>query len=219
MAQFFTETGRTFTNTTIATMAAMLGWLLIERLRTARPPRWVPPPASSPAWSRSPRPVVRSTSSARIAIGAIAGGVCALAVGLKYKFGLDDSLDVVGVHLVGGIVGTVADRPVLHLATGAGGIDGLFYGGGFGRWATRPSGAVVAIAWSGVAHRDHRLRDQVHDRAGGSRRRTRSTGIDLAEHGESAYDFASLGGGSTGSPERPVLASAQSDAEARGVNA
>ena len=40
-----------------------------------------------------------------IAIGALAGVVCALAVGLKYRFGLDDSLDVVGVHLVGGLVG------------------------------------------------------------------------------------------------------------------
>ena len=54
-----------------------------------------------------------------------------LAVGLKYKLGYDDSLDVVGVHLVGGLVGTVADR-AFSTSDGAGGVDGLFYGGGFG---------------------------------------------------------------------------------------
>ena len=64
-AQFFSETGRTFANTTLATMAAILGWLLIERLMHGRPPRWAPRPASSRDWSRSRRPAVRSTSRAR----------------------------------------------------------------------------------------------------------------------------------------------------------
>ena len=64
LAQFYSETGRTFANTTLATMAAILGWLLVERSCTARPPRSVPRPASSPAWSRSPRPPAPSTSPA-----------------------------------------------------------------------------------------------------------------------------------------------------------
>ena len=75
---------------------------------TVTPPRWAPPPASSPAWSRSPRPARRSPRSARSSLGCLAGVVCALAVGLKYRFGFDDSLDVVGVHLVGGLWGTLA---------------------------------------------------------------------------------------------------------------
>ncbi|TNM54698.1 ammonium transporter, partial [Streptomyces sp. NP160] len=64
-----------------------------------------------------------------IIVGAIAGVLCALAVGLKYKFGYDDSLDVVGVHLVGGLWGTIA---IGFFATAAApaGVDGLFYGGG-----------------------------------------------------------------------------------------
>ncbi|NEE07884.1 ammonia channel protein, partial [Streptomyces sp. SID7499] len=64
-----------------------------------------------------------------IAVGAIAGVVCAMAVGLKYRFGYDDSLDVVGVHLVGGIIGSIL---VGFFATGGVQSDakGLFYGGG-----------------------------------------------------------------------------------------
>ena len=49
-----------------------------------------------------------------LAVGALAGVVCALAIGLKYRFGVDDSLDVVGVHLVGGLVGHHRDRPLRH---------------------------------------------------------------------------------------------------------
>ena len=98
-----------------------------------------------------------------IAIGAIAGAVCAWAVGLKFKFGLDDSLDVVGVHLVGGIVGTLLIG-LFSTADGAGGIDGLFYGGGFGSLGDQALGAADRDRLVRCGHRDHRLRDQVHDR-------------------------------------------------------
>ena len=64
-------------------------------------------------------------------IGLIAGAVCALAVGLKYKLRLDDSLDVVGVHLVGGLVGTLLIGFFGTNSVNALGADGLFYGGGF----------------------------------------------------------------------------------------
>ena len=85
---------------------------------------------------------MRSTSSARCSSALIAGALCALAVGLKYKFGYDDSLDVVGVHLVGGLVGTVligffanVTRDADGVATSStwapdGALNGLFYGGG-----------------------------------------------------------------------------------------
>ena len=74
---------------------------------------------------------LRRRRSARSCIGVVAGALCALAVGLKFSFGFDDSLDVVGVHLVGGIVGAVligffGQTPSTHSAA----IDGLFYGGG-----------------------------------------------------------------------------------------
>ena len=94
-------------NTTIATCAAMLAWLVMERILHGKA-------TSLGAASGIVAGLVAITPSCgsvdlvgAIAIGAIAGAACAYAVGLKYKFGLDDSLDVVGVHLVGGIVGTV----------------------------------------------------------------------------------------------------------------
>ena len=62
-------------------------------------------------------------------MGVVAGVVCALAVGLKYRFGYDDSLDVVGVHLVGGLVGTFGIG-LIATAAAPTGVDGLFYGGG-----------------------------------------------------------------------------------------
>ncbi len=215
LQQFVSETGRTFTNTTLATMAAILGWLLIERLLHGKA-------TTLGAASGIVSGLVAITPAAgavdvggAIAIGAIAGGICAWAVGLKFKFNLDDSLDVVGVHLVGGIVGTILIG-LFSTSEGAGGIDGLFYGGGLGSLGDQTLGALVAIAWAGVftAIIGFAIKytmgwrvdeeDEVND------------GIDLGQHGESAYDFASLGGGSGhGIP----TAVAQADAEARGVNA
>ena len=94
-------------NTTLATMAAMLGWLLVERLLHGKA-------TSLGAASGVVAGLVAITPSCgavdivgAIVIGALAGGVCAVAVGLKYKFKLDDSLDVVGVHLVGGVIGAL----------------------------------------------------------------------------------------------------------------
>ena len=75
--------------------------------------------------------------------------LCALAIGLKYKLGYDDSLDVVGVHLVGGLWGTLA---VGFLATAAApaGVDGLFYGGGFDQLWRQAVGALAVLLYSFV---------------------------------------------------------------------
>ncbi|MBZ5733154.1 ammonium transporter [Nocardioides sp. TRM66260-LWL] len=191
-AQFYAETGRTFANTTVATMAAILGWLAIERLLHGKA-------TSLGAASGIVAGLVAITPacgavniSGAIAIGAIAGAICAYAVGLKFKFGLDDSLDVVGVHLVGGIVGTLLIG-VFSTKDGAAGIDGLIYGGGFGSLGDQALGALIAIAWSGVVTLVLGLaikftigwRIAEEDEV---------AGIDLAEHGESAYDIHSGGG-------------------------
>ena len=133
--QFYAETGATFMNTTLATMAAMLAWLATERLLHGKA-------TSLGAASGIVAGLVAITPSCgavdlvgAIAIGVIAGIACALAVGLKFKLKLDDSLDVVGVHLVGGIVGCVL---IGFLGTNKspqgvdglfGDMNGLFYGG------------------------------------------------------------------------------------------
>jgi len=197
--QFPLETGRTFANTTLATMAAILGWLVVERLIHKKA-------TSLGAASGIVAGLVAITPACgavdiegAVAIGAIAGAVCAWAVGLKFKLGYDDSLDVVGVHLVGGIIGTVLIG-LFSTSDGAGGIDGLFYGGGFGSLGDQALGVLVALVYSGVITAVIALaikftvglrlseEDEVE-------------GIDFVEHGESAYDLhtSTLGGsGGTG---------------------
>ncbi|WP_262347432.1 ammonium transporter [Nocardioides dongxiaopingii] len=194
------EMGRTFANTTLATMAAILGWLVIERLVHGKA-------TSLGAASGIVAGLVAITPAAgavdiegAVAIGAVAGAVCAWAVGLKFRLGYDDSLDVVGVHLVGGIIGTVLIG-VFSTSDGAGGVDGLLYGGGLGSLGDQSLGVVVAVLYSGIltavialgVKYTIGLRLDEDDEVGG---------IDLAEHGESAYDLHqgsfSSGAGSTG---------------------
>src|SRR5262249_60531844 len=99
--------GSTFMTTTIATATAMLGWMLTERIRDGKA-------TTLGAASGIVAGLVAITPSCSsvnalgaLVVGLVAGVVCALAVGLKFKLGFDDSLDVVGVHLVGGLAGTV----------------------------------------------------------------------------------------------------------------
>jgi len=193
-AQFYSETGTTFTNTTVATMAAILGWLLIERLLHGKA-------TTLGAASGIVAGLVAITPACgavdltgAIAIGAIAGGVCAWAVGLKYKLGLDDSLDVVGVHLVGGIIGTV----LIGFFSVTEEKEGLFYGGNADSLIAQLEGAGVAILWSAVATAiiGYGIKYTI-----GWRITTEEEidGIDFSEHGETAYDLAtsgSFGGGS-----------------------
>ena len=217
VAQFYSETGRTFTNTTIATMAAMLAWLLVERLLHGKA-------TTLGAASGIVAGLVAITPACGavdvvggMAIGAIAGAVCAWAVGLKYRFDLDDSLDVVGVHLVGGIVGTVLIG-LFSTSDGAGGIDGLFYGGGLGSLGDQVLGALVAIAWSGVATAiiGFAIKFTIGWRLD---EEEEVDGIDASQHGESAYDFTSMSGGGLGTSSVIASATKQADSEARGVNA
>lgn len=193
-AQFMSETGVTFMNTTVATMAAILAWLAVERLLHGKA-------TSLGAASGIVAGLVAITPAAgavsivgAIAIGAISGALCAWAVGLKFRWGLDDSLDVVGVHLVGGLVGTLLIG-LLSTADAPGGIDGLLYGGGFGSLVDQTMAVVIAVVWTTVFTTlialaiKHTIGWRVDDED------EATTGIDFAEHGESAYDIA----GSTGS--------------------
>jgi Amt family ammonium transporter len=175
----------------------MLAWLAMERLMHGKA-------TSLGAASGIVAGLVAITPSCgsvdvlgAIAIGAIAGAACAWAVGLKYKLNLDDSLDVVGVHLVGGVLGTVLIG-FFSTADAPNGIDGLFYGGGMGSLVDQVSAAAIAIAWSAVMTAIIGLAikytigwrvtedDEVE-------------GIDFAEHGETAYDLGISSGRSGGS--------------------
>ncbi|WP_203335287.1 ammonium transporter [Nocardioides limicola] len=180
------EAGLAWVNTLTATAAAILGWLIVEKIRDGEP-------TSLGAASGIVAGLVAVTPAAgdlspvgAIVLGLIAGSVCAMAVGLKYRFNYDDSLDVVGVHLVGGLIGTVA---LGFLATSG----GLFYGDGIKLLVVQIAIAAFAMAWSAVAT----LVIAVPLKATMGWRIAEEdevAGIDLSEHGESAYDFVAVAG-------------------------
>ncbi|GAA4898822.1 ammonium transporter [Streptomyces coeruleoprunus] len=182
-----------FLNTQVATAAAMLAWLAYEKIRHGACTT-LGAASGAVAGLVAITPAGGSCSPlGAIAIGAVAGLVCAMAVGLKYKFGYDDSLDVVGVHLVGGVIGSLL---VGFFATGGVQSDakGLFYGGGFDQLVKQAIGVFSVLAYSlivsavlaFVLHKTIGMRVSEDDEI---------SGIDQGEHAETAYDFSGAGGG------------------------
>ena len=136
--------------TTVATGGAMLGWALVDWLRHRRV-------TALGAVSGVVAGLVAITPAAgfvsplsAIAIGVIAGILCAYAVGLKSKFGYDDALDVVGVHAVGGIVGALLIGILADTAVNPAGADGLLFGGGLTLLGYQivAVGAAIAFAFT-----------------------------------------------------------------------
>ena len=176
--------GLAWINTTVATAAAMLGWMLCETIRDRAA-------TSLGAASGAVAGLVTITPAAgtltpltSIVIGFIGGVIACMAIGLKYRFGYDDSLDVVGVHLAAGLWGTVG-LALLSKDNGVftgGGVDGLKL------LLVQIVIAVVAMILSGLVTYliailikvtiGWRVDDEGED-----------TGIDLVEHRESAYDL------------------------------
>jgi Amt family ammonium transporter len=187
--------GATFITTTIATGTAMLGWLITERIRDGKA-------TSLGAASGIVAGLVAITPSCSsvnvvgaIVVGLSAGVLCALAVGLKYKLGYDDSLDVVGVHLVGGLVGTLLVGLVAAPEAPAA-VAGLFYGGGFDQLWRQAIGAGAVLLYSAVGTAIVAL---IVKYTIGLRitEEDESAGIDEAEHAETGYDLAAVIGGSS----------------------
>ncbi|KAA1251674.1 ammonium transporter [Mycobacterium simiae] len=190
--------GSTFITTTVATAAAMLGWLLTERIRDGKATTL----GAASGIVAGLVAITPSCSSVNVvgalAIGVVAGVLCALAVGLKFKFGFDDSLDVVGVHLVGGLVGTLLvgllAAPESVAINGVAGVSkGLFYGGGFDQLERQAIGAFSVLVYSGVVTLILALilKYTIGLRLGAEQE---SAGIDESEHAESGYDFAVASG-------------------------
>jgi ammonium transporter, Amt family len=195
MAQFQGETGVTFLNTTIATMAAMLAWMLVERIRNGKA-------TSLGAASGVVAGLVAITPSCgsvntlgALCIGIVAGAVCAFAFGMKYKLGLDDSLDVVGVHLTGGIIGAllIGFFGTLKSPQGLDGLfpsggGGLFYGGNGTLLWHQFLGVVFTIVWCGVLTAIIGLAIK-YTMGWRIKPEAEVEGIDHDQHGESAYDW------------------------------
>ncbi|MDQ0786903.1 Amt family ammonium transporter [Streptomyces sp. B3I7] len=194
-----------FLNTLAAGCTGLLGWLVVEQRRDGHP-------TTLGAASGAVAGLVAITPSCgtvsllgALVVGLAAGVLCSYAVSWKFRLNYDDSLDVVGVHLVGGIVGTVLIG--VFAARGmTGGAEGLLYGGGFGQLGRQlvAAAAVGAYAFAvtyGIGRALHRVmgfrasEEQEH------------TGLDLTVHAETAYDHGVLGHGAPVSSS--VLHSAQ----------
>ncbi|MEH0935016.1 ammonium transporter [Micromonospora psammae] len=183
-----------FVNTQVATAAGLVGWIIVEWLRSGRP-TLVGASSGAVAGLVAITPACGFIAPLpAVLLGLVAGAVCAVAVGLKYKLGFDDSLDVVGVHFVAGWIGSLAigffaTLQVNSAIEGLGGSEGLFYGGGFtqlGRQAL--ASGIVSVYSFGVAlvialavKALIGLRSDADDEV---------AGIDVAEHAESAYDLS-----------------------------
>jgi Amt family ammonium transporter len=179
--------GQAIMNTFLAASAAMLGWLVVERLKDGHA-------TTLGAASGAVAGLVAITpcagfvgGMAPVYIGLIAGAVCYLALGLKKAFGFDDSLDVVAVHLVGGLVGSLllgffADAAINPVVTH----EGVFLGGGATLLGDQIVASAVTLAYSFVVSLaiglaiDATMGLRVDDTA-------EDEGLDLSQHAEVAY--------------------------------
>ena len=182
--------GLAFMNTQVATAGAVIGWLLVEKIRNGHA-------TSLGAASGAVSGLVAITPAcafvapwAAVVIGFIAGILCSLAVSLKYKFGFDDSLDVVGVHLVGGVWGSLAIGLFGTSVVNSIGLDGIFYGGGTALLGKQALGVALVLAYSFIATLiiGYAIEKTIGFRVS---REVEIEGIDLKEHAESAYELAS----------------------------
>jgi Amt family ammonium transporter len=168
-----------FINTIAAPAAAIIGWLIVERIKDGKATA-VGAASGAVAGLVAITPACANiTPLWALVLGLVTGIVCALAIELKFTFGFDDSLDVVGIHLVGGLIGT------LFLGFFAREV-GLFYSGSFDQLGKQAiaSGAVLvysfvvtyAIGWTIEKTMGFRVRNE-----------DELAGIDNVMHGEDGY--------------------------------
>jgi Amt family ammonium transporter len=182
--------GLAFMNTQVAAAGGLLGWLLIEKIRNGHA-------TSLGAASGVVAGLVAITPAcafvapwAAVVIGLVAGALCALAVSIKYALGFDDSLDVVAVHLVGGIWGSLSIGLFGTSVVNSLGLDGVFYGGGTTLLLKQALGVGLVLAYSFVATLIIGL---IIEKTIGFRvkKDAEVEGVDLSEHAETAYEMSS----------------------------
>lgn len=183
--------GLAFINTQVAAAGALLGWIVTEKIRDGHP-------TTLGAASGAVSGLVAITPAcafvapwAAVVIGFLAGAACALAVGLKYKLGYDDALDVVGVHLVGGIIGSLAIGFFGSSAVNSVGLDGLFYGGGTALLVKQALGVGLVMAYSFIATLiiGYLIEKTIGFRVSNEKE---LIGVDQTEHAESAYELGGI---------------------------
>jgi Amt family ammonium transporter len=207
-----------FVTTMAASAAAVMSWLIYEQVTEGRP-------TTLGAASGAVAGLVAITPACGfvdtwggLSIGALAGVICAAAIKLKYRFGYDDSLDVVALHGVGGVLGMIMLGFVATSKVNPAGADGLFYGGGFGQLGRQALAVVVVVCYAfGISLLLAWLvRSTIGFRVD---REVEFAGIDEAEHAESGYDLSILGStgrgvagiGAPATASRPAAVTGQED--------
>jgi Amt family ammonium transporter len=179
-------------NTSLAASAAMLGWLLVERIKGGHA-------TTLGAASGAVAGLVAITPCAGfvggvapLIIGFVAGVLCFLAIQLKFKFGYDDSLDVVGVHLVGGIVGSLLLGVFADTAVNSLGFDGMLEGGGTDLLMDQLVAVGATLVYSGVVSLVLALviKAVIGLRADPDEE---DEGLDISQHAEQGYAMAAAG--------------------------
>jgi len=183
-----------FMNTLLAPAAAMLGWLLVETIKHKKA-------TTLGAASGAVAGMVAITPCAgfvatipSLIIGFAAGVICYLALSIKEKAKMDDALDVIAVHLVGGLFGSIilgffASNKVNELV---GENEGVFYGGGTDLLVDQVVASVVTLVFSLVVTF---IIAKALDATIGLRisEEDESIGLDQSQHAETAYNFGELG--------------------------
>jgi Amt family ammonium transporter len=199
-----------FLNTLTAGCTGLLGWLFVEQKRDGHP-------TTLGAASGAVAGLVAITPSCgsvsllgALGIGLAAGAVCSYAVGWKFKLNYDDSLDVVGVHLVGGIIGTLLIG-VFATTELTGKTDGLLYGGGLAQLGKQLVAVVAVGAYAFlVTYGIGKLLDRLMGLRASEEQE--QTGLDLTVHAETAYDHGVLGHGAPVGASLPSLQKVKSQA-------
>jgi Amt family ammonium transporter len=180
-------------NTQVCTAAAAMSWIAVERLRDghattlgAASGAVVGAVAITPACAFL-------TPVGAIVLGLVAGAVSAYAVSWKYRLGYDDSLDVVGVHGIGGVIGMLGIGLLATTSVNAAGQDGLLAGGGLTLLGKQ---ALAVVATAAFAFTMTLLVAWVIDKAMGFRAdpEDEMRGLDVSQHAESAYEFGASSG-------------------------
>ncbi|MWK33359.1 ammonium transporter [Actinomadura sp. J1-007] len=206
-----------FINTLVATCAAAFSWIIVEKLRDGSSTTLGIASGVVAGLVAVTPACAFVTPLGAIALGLVAGAVCAFAVGLKYRLGFDDSLDVVGVHMVGGIVGALLIGVLATTAVNDAGADGLLAGGGFGLLGKQAVAVASTLVYSFVV--TFAIAKAI-DLVMGFRisEEDEIAGIDGTAHAETAYDFGTVHAGGGASVARPAPAPV-SDGAAKKVEA
>jgi ammonium transporter, Amt family len=179
-------------NTHLAAAAAMLGWLVVEKLKGGHATT-----LGAASWAVAGLVAITPCAGfvggmSPIFIGLVAGVMCFLAIQLKTRFGYDDSLDVIGVHLVGGIVGALLLAFFADTGVNPAAADGIFNGGGTSLLGKQLLAVGATMAWSFVVTL---VIAKVLDATMGLRVKPdqESEGLDVSQHAEGAYSYGEFG--------------------------